>query len=195
MVDNISGASSGRSAYTPISQEKPPVKQESKKNEPPPLSDAELSELNIMMKKAVVKLGSTEPQLTNILAIIMANLTKMTQSLQNFAMTQAKELEYLTKMQDLYTSLISKIPIYDTQKNLPYGVSKDDEKVLDKVGNANQRMSAITEGLRNLRDMLAEDAKRKQTEINTSDDAQKGMLDFMQNFMQKQREWLQSIFR
>lgn len=159
-------------------------------------------EIKKAMEKAVGKLESKEGKDTaNILFILMAILSKMTQTLQAIASTQAESLKNPTEMQRLYTTLMGKIKIYDVN-NLPPGVSPGDlndkdkrSDALQKIGLANSRQNALLENLRSQRDIWGEVAKKVQSTINTSDDAQKGMLDFMQTFLQAMREWLSGIFR
>jgi hypothetical protein len=137
----------------------------------------------------------SDEESTYILNDLFDILSIITQIIQKIARTQANDLTQLTKMQAAYTKMQGNVKIYNTS-NPPSNVvwGKDDEKtVLEKIGQANQEQSIVIERLRNLRDMLAEDAKKLQAKINASDDAQKGMLDFMQTYLQKMREWLASI--
>ena len=162
-------------------------------------------ELNKAMERAVGKLGGEEGGKTaNILFILMAILSKMTQTLQAIASTQADSLKNPTEMQRLYTTLMGKIKIWDVnnpppevnRKDLLPDADKDKRSdALQKIGLANSRQNALLENLRSQRDIQGENAKKIQSTINTSDDAQKGMLDFMQTFLQAMREWLAGIFR
>ena len=123
-------------------------------------------------------------------------LTKVTQTMQKIATIQAEELSLPTKMQALYTKLMADVKLYNSSDPPSTVTDKDsDSDKVSKIGIANQESSNKIEQFRNLRDMQGEDAKKIQSTINASNDAQKGMLDLMQTMKQKQREWMASIFR
>lgn len=137
----------------------------------------------------------------DILAEVMLNLGAMLRTLQRIATTQAEALSTPTKMQALYTKLMGAYRPYNDTDNKPPGWNNEDSGWDDKntrwqmISNANQAQSNTIEKLRSQRDMVADGAKQQQSAINTSDDAQKGMLDFLQTLLQKNREWLSAIFR
>jgi len=128
----------------------------------------------------------------DILLEVMANLSLMTRTLQKIAMAEADEMGFTSKGLAAYTKLMNEVKIWT---EADFDPKMDAKEKLDKINQKNNESSIITERLRSNRDMLSEDAKKIQSTINASDDAQKGMLDFMQTFLQKQREWLSGIFR
>lgn len=128
----------------------------------------------------------------DILLEVMANLSLMTRTLQKIAMAQADELSFTSKMQAAYTTMMSNVKVWT---EYDFDPKMDAKEKLDKINLKNNESSILTERLRSNRDMMGEDAKKIQSTLNASDDAQKGMLDFMQTFLQKQREWLSGIFR
>jgi hypothetical protein len=142
----------------------------------------------------------------DVMASLMLLLSQMARTLQETAVVQAASMDFPTKMQKLFAKLMGEVKLYDI-KNLPPGLDKkyfnndgtikDDQlsNVLNQIGLANAQQNKLIEDLRILREMQGEDAKGIQSMINASDDAQKGMLDFMQTFLQKAREWLASIYR
>lgn len=137
----------------------------------------------------------SDEEATDVMNEVFEILSIITSIIQKLARTQAKDLFDLTKLANIYTKMQGEVKIY-SKNNYPPDIEwgKDDEKTIhDKIQNANQNQQIVIERIRNLKDMVVEDMKKLQSLINTTDDAQKGMLDFMQTFIQKLREWLASI--
>lgn len=149
------------------------------------------------MQHAATVLGARDVASTDVLNSILSMFSKMTTTIQQMAMTQADQLQFQTEMQNLYTTLMSKVPIYDTTTHLPpdWNAKDDDQTKIQKVNLANSNNAIITDRLRNLRDMCGDNAKQIQAGLNTSVDAQKNMLDFMQTLVQQLRDWSSNIYR
>lgn len=157
----------------------------------PPPTPEELEQLFETALSQLQGKGVSSDVNLDILGEILKILQEMTVAIQRMAKAQAEELNFPTKMQALYTKLMGNVKIY-TADDFDH---KDLDKNINQANSANQTSSAITERLRMYRDMQGEDAKKMQAAINTSDEAQKSMLEFMQTWLQKQREWLASITR
>ena len=161
----------------------------------------EISEMETEVKKAMEKLieksGDKDPVALSILERIFNILSLMTKTIQQTALLQAKELDFTTARQKLYIKAQSEVKLYNTTTNLPPDAKPGEpmSDLLAKVNNANSAVQNTIENIRGLREMQGEDAKKIQATMNVSDDAQKGLLEFQQNLLQKMRELLTLLWR
>lgn len=133
MVDNISRTEKSEQPY-PLPSEVPVKSSEAGKTERKQEAPAEeessavsgdrKGEIEKAMENLAAKFkeAGTSQNVMDILIKVMANLRKMTQTIQQLATTQADEITLETQMQAFYTNVIKDIPIYNTTTNPPPSV-------------------------------------------------------------------------
>ena len=134
----------------------------------------------------------------SVLNRIIRLLTELLPILQHIGTAQAGQLDLPTKMQALYTELISKAPVY--RKDAPTfpenrQFSKDDEKDAQLRNEANQRVSIWTDTLRSYRSVWENVSKKNQSLINTTTEAVNQQIDLLTTFLQQLRELVSLITR
>jgi len=118
-----------------------------------------------------------------ILWQVFALVADMVQTIQKAAVVSAQRLGFYTSEQKVYTELISKIPSF-TNGN-PFNS--------DNTGAVNAKNQAFSETLRSLRDLIGDEAKSLQSNVNALNDSSNQQSSLITNILQQMQSLMSSI--
>lgn len=118
-----------------------------------------------------------------ILWKIFALVSDMVQTIQKAAVVSAQRLGFYTAQQKAYTELISRIPSF----------TNDNPFNSDNTGSVNAKNQAFAETLRSLRDLIGDEAKTLQSNVNALNDASNQQSSLITNILQQMQSLMSSI--
>lgn len=155
-------------------------------------ADAMAAKLNA----AVAALPPGPSPTKNLLNDCIHLLTQMTAASQRIGVALANNLTFETNMQGLYTNMMSKIPIYDINRDgAALSGSGDRKDWIPIVNDKNQQMSILSDRLRSYRDISSDNSKKIQSSLNQADDAQKSFTDLLSTIWDSMTQVFAKLFR
>ncbi|WP_068467235.1 hypothetical protein [Candidatus Protochlamydia phocaeensis] len=150
--------------------------------------------LNVNTALIGSSLAGNDSEKAIILNRIILLLISMIQTLQNVGIAQANRLTYVTQYQNAYTGLQTQVPVFLKDGSNPIGGSSTE------AGQARNDLNSsfngiLTDNLRSLRGIQEDNAKKLQSNVNTTNDAVNQQTDMATTFLQQLNTLLSTILR
>lgn len=129
-----------------------------------------------------------------ILNRIFLLLVNMTEALQQVAATQAERLDFLAKWQQAYTDEMNQVHVF-AANNGDLVEDPSDTAIGNFRSDMNQQNSTYTEQMRSNREVVSDDAKGLQSNINQSNDAVQAQTNMATAIIQEFSTILAAIYR
>jgi len=149
-------------------------------------------------------ISETKSNAVLVLNRILSLLIQLIKTLENVGIVQANRLSFYTKFQNAYTALQSQVPtftkgqIYSTTTGATYEspLGAGSTEAGESRNNLNSSFNGLlTDNLRSLRAIQEDNAKKLQSNINTTNDAVNQQTDMATTFIQQMSTLLSSILR
>lgn len=129
-----------------------------------------------------------------VLNRIIRLLISIIQTLQNVGIAQANRLTFITKYQNVYTTLQTQIPVFLKDGRAPIGVAGTEPAQTRNDLNSSFN-GILTDNLRSLRGIQEDNAKKLQSNVNQTNDAVNQQTDMASTFIQQLSTLLSTIMR